>query len=238
MKTKILLAALAAAVLATSSLAQTPATTAPVTPALPTDAVALYQISIARLEQKNAKEAVEFAEKAVQADPARPEYYSQLGIALSQRMGELNFMQQAMTAGKMKKAFEKSVALDPRHVPGLIGLSRYYSSAPEIAGGSSEKAQEFARRVQQLVPFLGEIELGNIANQDEKWADALTHYETASKLKPDHAYLHFLCGRMLVRLERKDEARSRFEAALKLDPKLDAAAKALATLDAPVAGQS
>jgi len=225
MKTqRSLRAALAAVVLATVAPAQTPE---------PTDAAALNQLSIERLQQKNTKEAVEFAEKAVKADPARPDYYSQLGIALSQRMGEVNFMQMPIISGKLKKAFEKSVALDPNHVAGLIGLARFYAGAPEIAGGSLEKAAEFATRVQALNPFLGALELGRINERGEKFAEALAQFEAAAQLKPDQAGPQFACGRMLVRLGRKNAARARFEAALKLNPALESAKKALAELDQP-----
>jgi Flp pilus assembly protein TadD len=220
MKTKSLLAAFAAVVLTTIATAQI-------------DAAALHQQSIERLQQKNTKEAVELAEQATKADSTKAEYFSQLGTALGQRMGEIGFMQQAMMSGKLKKAFEKSVALDPNHVAGLIGLARFYTNAPEIAGGSFVKAAEFATRVQQLNPFLGELELANIANKDEQYAAALAHYEAAAKLKPDQAGVQLGCGRMLAKLGRKEEARARFEAALKLNPNFGAAKKALAELDQP-----
>lgn len=224
MKTKSLLAAFAAVVLTTIATAQTPT---------PPDAATLHRLSIERLQQKNTKEAVEFAEQATKADPTKAEYFSQLGMALGQRMGELNFMQQAMMSGKLKKAFEKSVALDPDHVAGLIGLARFYTNAPEIAGGSFVKAAAFATRVRQINPFLGELELANIANKDEQYAEALAHYEAAAALKPDQAGVQLGCGRMLVKLGRKDEARARFAAALKLNPNSEAAKKALAELDQP-----
>lgn len=224
MKTKTLLAAFAAVVLTTVASAQAPA---------PTDASELNRLSIERLQQKNAKEAVEFAELAVKADPARPEYHSQLGIALSQRMGEVNFMMMTMLSMKLKKAFEKSVELDPNHVAGLIGLARFHTNAPEIAGGSLEKAAEFAARVQKLQPFLGELELAGIAAKDEKYDVALAHYEAAAKLKPDQAGVQFSRGRTLAKLGRKDEARAGFEAALKLNPALESAKQALAELDQP-----
>ena len=228
MKIKIIRAALAALLLTTLAVAQTPTA-----PAVPADAVALHKQSIASLQQKKAKEAVEFAEQATKADPANPVYFSQLGVALSARMNEVNFIQMAGLSSKLKKAFEKSVELDPQHVPGLIGLTRFYTNAPEIAGGSLAKAAEFAARVQQIDPFLGAIELGNIASKDEKYPDALAHYEAAAKLKPGHAGVQTGCGRVLVKLGRKDEARARFEAALKLNPELEAAKKGLAELDAP-----
>lgn len=245
MKTNLLRAALAALLLTTSAHAQTPADALPGNPAergVPgtntgpaaagNGAAALNKQSIERLQQKKAKEAVEFAEQATKANPANPVYFSQLGMALSARMNEVNFIQMAGLSSNLKKAFEKSVALDPNHVPGLIGLSRFYSNAPEIAGGSLAKAAEFATRVQKIEPFLGEIELGNIANKDEKYSEALAHYETAAQLKPGHAGVQAGCGRVLVKLGRKDEARARFEAALKHNPELESAKKALAELDA------
>lgn len=226
MKTKSLLAAAAALLLAGSAIAETPAPT-------PADAVALHQQSLESVKQKNFKEAVDLAEKATKADPTKAEYFSQLGVALSQRMSEVNFMQMAALSGKMRKAFEKSLELDPNHIAGLIGLARYYTNAPEIAGGSLVRAGEYATRLQKIDPFLGALELGNIAAKDEKYAEALAHYEAAAQLKPDHAGIQVGCGRVLAKLGRKDEARRRFEAALKLNPNLESAKKALAELDKP-----
>jgi Flp pilus assembly protein TadD len=232
MKTRLLLLALA---LATGAFAQAPV--APTTAPAPEDAAALHQQSIDRLQQNDAKGAVELAERATKADPTKPEYFSQLGIALSQRMNEVGFMQMAIMSGKLKKAFEKSVALDPNHVAGLIGLARFYTNAPEIAGGSLEKAAEFAARVEKLNPFLGAIELGRVAERAEKFAEALGHFEAASKLKPDNPGLQYACGSQLAKLGRKDEARARFAAALKLDPNHERSQKALAELDAAPAAK-
>lgn len=230
MKTRhILLIALA---ITASAWAQTPPAPAG-NDAAPEDAAALNQQSIERLRQKDTLGAIELAEKATRLDPAKADYFAQLGMAYGQRMGEIGFMQQAMISGKLKKAFARAVELDPDNVAGLIGMSRFYSGAPEIAGGSLEKATEFATRVRKLNPFLGAIELGNIATKDEKYADALAHYEAAAKLNPGHAGVQNACGRTLAKLGRKDEARARFEAALKLNPALESARKALAELDTP-----
>ena len=238
MKTTSLLAALAALALAALAGAQTPAAPATPAPLTAADAPALHQQGIERLQQKNAKEAVEFAEKATKADPTKPEYFSQLGIALSQRMNEVPFTQMAMLSVKMKKAFEKSIALDPKHLTGLIGLARFYTNAPEIAGGSLEKAKEFADRVRALDELLGEIELGHVAFKGEDYAGALPHYQAAVALKPENPGLRNICGQTLAKLGHKDEARAQFEAALKLKPDFEAAKKALAELDAPAAPEA
>ena len=207
----------------------------PLTGADAKDAAAFYALGQLRRDQKNLKEAVAAYEQATKLDATSADYFATYGIALSQRMGELPFIQQAVLAGKMKRAFEKAVALDPRNLAGLIGLARFYANAPEIAGGSLPKAKEFADRLNALNPFLGESEYANIAEKGEDYAGALTHFEAALQLKPDNAGLTFNCGRMLAKLGKKDEARARFEAALKLSPDFVSAKKALAALDEPVA---
>jgi tetratricopeptide (TPR) repeat protein len=226
MKTKLPLAAAAALLLATFAFGQTPAAPAP-------DGAALHQQSLESVKQKKFKEAVDLADQATKADPTKPEYFSQLGVALSQRMSEVNFMQMAAMSGRMRKAFEKSIELDPNHVAGLIGLTRFYSNAPEIAGGSLEKAAEFAARVQKLDPFLGALELGRLAEKAEKPDEALAHYEAAAKANPKSAGVLAAAGRLLAQAGKKDEARARFEAALKINPEHEVAKKGLAELDKP-----
>lgn len=223
----------AKAALKTGDLATAETLLTPLTTGEKPDAAAVHQLGLVRQRQQRATDAVALFEQATKLDATKPEYFSALGVAISQRMGDVTFMQQAMLSGKMKKAFAKSIELDPNHLDGLIGLTRFYSNAPEIAGGSLEKAAEFAERVKKINPFLGELELGTVAERREDFAAALTHYDAASQLKPDHANEHVLAGRMLAKLGRKDDARVRFETALKLDPKREAAKKALAALDAP-----
>lgn len=205
----------------------------PLTTATPPDAAALNLLSQIRVAQKRTKDAVDAAEAATKADPTKPEYFSQLGAAVSMRMGEVGFMQVALLSGKLKSAFEKSVELDPKHVPGLIGLARFYSNAPEIAGGNLRKAAEFAERVKALTPHAGEFELGRIAEKREEFAAALAHYEAALAIRADSPHVQVSAGRMLARLGRKDEARTRFETALQQNPNHSVAKKALADLDAP-----
>lgn len=217
----------ARAALKANDLAKAEALLAPLTVAGATDAAAFHALGQLRQRENQPKAAVGAYEQATKLDATKPEYFSALGIALGQSMAGTNMMQQAMVAGKMKKAFEKSVALEPQHLPGLIGLCRYYSNAPEIAGGSIARAKEFAGRVQAINPFLGEVESANIAEKDDDYAEALVHLDAALKMKPNTAGLLASSGRVLAKLGRKDEARARFEAALKINPALESAQRGL-----------
>jgi tetratricopeptide (TPR) repeat protein len=151
------------------------------------DPAALVLMSQIQAARKDGARAVALAERAVAAAPDRIEAHAALGRACSVRISQVPFLQQPMIALKMKRAFERCVELDPRSIDGLIGLSRYYSSAPEIAGGSLVRAREFAVRLTEALPFLGELELGRIAEQAGDRTAALAHYEAALRHHPTHA---------------------------------------------------
>lgn len=222
--TRILTAALLALLATTWAAAQSPSPK--------TEAADAHTAGKALLKEKKPKEAAVEFEKAVKLDPDSADYQADYGVALSMQMAEANFMQKAMLSGKMKKAFDRAVELNPDHIGGLVGQVRYYSGAPEIAGGSMEKAAAAAARLKTVNPLLGELELGNLAARDEDFAKALGHFEAAAALNPQHPGAHNACGRMLVRLNRPDDARARFETALKINPEFEPAKKALAELGA------
>jgi tetratricopeptide (TPR) repeat protein len=183
-----------------------------------------------RLRQKRVKEAITLLEQAGKIDPKRPDYQSRLGAAISQRMGEVNFMQQGLLAGRMLRAFKRSVEIDPDHVPGYVGLSRYYQNAPSIAGGSLEKALVYAKEAQKRDAFSGALELASIAERQGRFEQTLGYYEEALRLHPEQSWLHEQAARILAKLNRPADARAQLEKALELDPKRDSARQALAAL--------
>lgn len=228
----------ASAAFKAGDLATTDTLLAPLTTASPPDAAALNLLSQLRLAQKRAKDAIAAAEAATRAEPTNAAHFAQLGVAISARMGEVEFMQMAMLSGRMKRAFEKAVELDPKNLNALVGLTRYYSNAPEIAGGSLVKAAEFARRVKAELPFLGEAELGRIAEKKGDLPLALQHYEASLALRPESTGTLVAAGQVLAKLGRTDEARARLQAALQRNPAHEAAKKALAALDAAPANSA
>jgi Flp pilus assembly protein TadD len=185
-----------------------------------------------RLRQKRTKEAVELFDRAAQLDPKNASFQSRLGVALSQRMNEVNFMQQGMLAGRMLGAFKRSIELDPDHVPGYIGLARYYAHAPAIAGGDMETAVKYAGEAQKRDRFSGTLELGFLAEQQDQFGAALKDFEEALQLHPGQAWLEETTAKVLVRLNRPAEARVRLEKALALEPGRESARRALAGLPA------
>jgi len=175
----------------------------PLTAAEKPDPAALHQLALLRQRQGRPKDAVPLLERATALDATKADYFAALGIAVSEAMRGAPMMEMAALSGKVRKAFAKAVELDPNHVTGLIGLTRYYSNAPEMAGGSLEKAAELALRIEKLNPLLGALERGNIAERGEDYAAALPHYEAALKLKPDHAGAQAGLARVREKLGQK-----------------------------------
>ena len=112
------------------------------------------------LKLKDSKNAIALFEQAIAADPANAPLMTDYAQALTVRINEFNFMAKGMIAGKMLKAYKTSVEIDPNHIVGWIGLSRYYLNAPPIAGGSADKAETYAKEILARVPFLGNVEMG------------------------------------------------------------------------------
>ncbi|HEX2100815.1 MAG TPA: tetratricopeptide repeat protein [Candidatus Synoicihabitans sp.] len=196
----------------------------------PAEADRLLAASQAALKAKDAKAAVELAEQAVAADPARADLQAHLGSAYSVRIGEVNFMHQAIISHKMLAAFERAVELDPDHIGGRIGLSRYYTHAPAIAGGSRAKAEAEAQRLKQRHPFLGTLEHGLIAEHFGDFAKAREAFAEAAKLQPDNPHVHERLGAVAEKAGDPATARRHYEQALRLEPSRNEAEQALKRL--------
>jgi tetratricopeptide (TPR) repeat protein len=150
----------------------------------PKDArVALY-LGRVLLNANDLDNAVAWLEKAVAIDPKSSENEIWLGRAYGTQALKANFLKQASLAGKVRKAFEKSVELDPGNIDGRLSLIDYYLQAPGIMGGSVEKAREQAAEIARRDPMRGHRAAGRIAEYEKHFDAALAAYERAAKEFP------------------------------------------------------
>jgi tetratricopeptide (TPR) repeat protein len=119
---------------------------------------------------------------------------------------------------KMRKAFEKALKLDPKNIGALRGLIMFYEHAPDMVGGDWRKAFEYAERLATVSPYQGEFELGRLSAGRNDFEGAFKHYDAAVKLQPGDFATATACGWSLYKLNRKKEARERFEAVLRANP--------------------
>lgn len=204
--------------------------------ATPPDVEACVLLTQRRLEQRRHKEAVGLAERAAQTAPDSAAVQALLGRALGARIGELAFLQQGEMAVRMLKAFQRAVELDPNHVPALVGLGSYYLSAPEIAGGSLERAEEYAVRAEKLDVGAGAVLAGRIRERQQRWREAAECYGRAAAAQPRNPWLYSQVGAVLAKAGDATGARAAFAQALQLAPDYAAAKEGLQALDAAAAG--
>jgi tetratricopeptide (TPR) repeat protein len=97
--------------------------------------------------------ALEAAERAVAADDGDADAHFAVFCALGKQLRDQGF---ALTSlGKLKRAYaavDRALALDPDHVPALIGKGAALIEAPAIAGGDAERGRALLRRALELDP--------------------------------------------------------------------------------------
>ena len=194
------------------------------------EARAWFYLSQVRARQKRTREAIQLAENAVATEPDRAEFQSNLGRVLGQRAGEVSFMQRAFLAHPMLSAFKKSVALDPEHIPGYVGLSQYYTNAPTIAGGGRDMAERYAHELEKRDPVLGTTELANIAEHFNDPEQAYSLYAKAAVAQPNAAWIQESLGRLSEKLHQPAEAKAHYEKAIALEPARTSVREALSRL--------
>lgn len=197
------------------------------------DPVAVWQLSRVRTAQHQTEEGIKLAEKAIKLDPSQARFHAQLGSALLAHIGEAERLEQSTLASRMRKAFEKTLTLDPNNATALLGLARYHWAPPKRTAADIALAISLVERAQKSEPFLSALELGAIAMRKRDLAGALKHYETAADLKPTDVEAQLACGNLLFQLGRRMDARERYETAIRLAPKADGPRRALEALDAP-----
>ncbi len=150
----------------------------------PSEARWLTALAILSLRSGDPQKAVELAEKAARLAPDNPRVQFWHGSAVFENMSNLGMFSKMSAAGTGRDAFEKAVKLDPAYIAPRMGLVKFYTEAPGIAGGSMKKARQHAQAVVELGgrgTVLGHIALAQIAAKDEDWAEAERQYRAAAE---------------------------------------------------------
>jgi tetratricopeptide (TPR) repeat protein len=178
-------------------------------------AAAQYYLGRVAFDETNYDEAEEFFETAIDTNDKVADYHTWYGNTLGTIAADANLFKQASLGPKMKSAWEKAVALDPKTVDARESLIQYYLQAPAIAGGSVDKAIEMANEIKKIKPAEGHRQLGNIYYREKKYAEAEKEFIAMTKID---ATLTPGLANFYVLQKQYEKAFTLFEETLKQNP--------------------
>jgi len=129
---------------------------------------AYFMLGKVYMELRDYEEATENFEEAVDLQDENADYHFWLGQAIAQDAQESSYISQAMMASDILDEFERTIELDPTHIPGRIGVINFYIAAPGIMGGDIEKAELNAKELVKLDEMRGRSALTRIYLEQEK----------------------------------------------------------------------
>ncbi len=138
------------------------------------NAEAHYQLGLVLLRRdfRDEDEAVDQMEHAVELAPNNPDFQYGYAASLGMKAQNAGVIKQALLAPKIKRAFLRTIELNPRHLQAHLGLAQYYLRAPTIMGGDTEKGWQEVEEAIKLDPYTGRMTKVRLLQNDKKIAEA------------------------------------------------------------------
>lgn len=168
--------------------------------------------------ENNVEAAVDQTEKAVELAPDNAECQYGYGAALGTKVRNAGVIKQMILAPKIRKAFQRAVELNPKHVQARLGLAQYYMMAPSIAGGDEQEAWKQIDEVVKLDEVQGRLTRAWFLEREKKNDDAEKEYRTLLSSKPKEWRIWKTYGYFEYRLQRYDKSIDCFEKYVELCP--------------------
>ncbi|MDM7861878.1 hypothetical protein QTP81_14845 [Alteromonas sp. ASW11-36] len=113
---------------------------------------------------------------------SNPETHYWAGRIYGRLASEASIFNASSLAEKALDSFKRSVSLNPDFIPGHHALVQYYIRAPFFAGGSTDKARESARILNEIAPLEGALAQLNIALYEEDKTLILAQLDSFEKI--------------------------------------------------------
>jgi tetratricopeptide (TPR) repeat protein len=168
-------------------------------------AVAYYLGRIATI-QNESDDAIKYFERAVKIEEGNALYHLWLGNAIREVTPRSSKIRMPFNARRMKKEWERAVALDPNLIDARYGLVQFYGYAPGVMGGDITKAREQVAEIAKRNAMRGAIARGILADIEKNSAAEEAAYRDAIAAAPDSAAGYFALGGMYARAGKATEA--------------------------------
>jgi tetratricopeptide (TPR) repeat protein len=135
-------------------------------------------------------------EQATRLDPAKSDYFLQLGHAYGISAQKAGLFAKLGFAKKCKAAYDKAVELDPANINARWSLMEYCRQAPGIIGGGMDQAYAQAEAIKRLDARRGRSAYARLYTADKKYAEAFALYDEVLREKPDDGDALYNIGRL------------------------------------------
>ena len=178
------------------------------------DAESLNQLSRAYYAMEQWDEAVRYGERAVSLDPNNAMYHLWLGREYGRKAADANPLSAAGLARKAKNEFERAVQLDPANVAARLDLAEYYTEAPAIMGGGSDKARDQAAQIQKYDAAKSHLVLARVAMKEKQYGEAEAQFRAAVVGAKNPADMWLQLAEFYRQRGRLDEMQSAVQSAM------------------------
>ena len=183
---------------------------------------ALFYLGKSYLKTDNYEEAIDQFENAIEINDKNAEYYFYLGESLAEKAKNSGTFKRVWLAPKLRRAYEKTISLDPTHVKGHMRLAQFYMIAPSIMGGDMEKAYALSRKVIEMDKVKGTLLLARVYKKEDKPDSVAVIFKLLDQeAKQDSSYLEFYYyyGHFLLKRKKMNEALQKFKILVEISPK-------------------
>lgn len=184
--------------------------------ASPNDALAEHLLCRAYFMIEDWDSGIPHCERATQLDPKNSMYFDWLGRIYGEKADRSSFLAAASLVGKVRTAFERAVALDPKNWEARVDLGEFYAEAPGVVGGGKDKARGQADALMSFKPAMAYWVRARIDEKDKDKAAAERDYRAAIEASHGGARAWFDLGNFFFhvhRLAEMDEAFHHLETA-------------------------
>jgi Tfp pilus assembly protein PilF len=174
------------------------------------DAEAHYHLGLVfynrGFKSRDVDEAVDHLEKAVDLNSNNADYQFWYGAALGEKAQNAGMIKKAFLAPKIKKAFKRSVELNPQNARARIALAQYYLMAPSIMGGDDAEGWKQLDEAIKLDEIQGRTVKAYFLARAKKNDEAEKEYKilTNTYSKDWHIWKNY--GYFCLNIERCDDA--------------------------------
>ena len=168
----------------------------------PSNARAAELYGRALYEENDLPRAVEWLQRATALDPGSSSASYWLGRAYGEQAIHGNLMLRGRLAGRIRRAFERALELDPDNADARIGLLEFYLQAPSFMGGSFEKARALTDDLRRRDPFRAHLAKARLEEHRRRRDLADAEYEAAIREFPRRPVPYLWIERSAI--DRKD----------------------------------